>query len=234
MKPKLFENNLTVHKLLGDVSEDEFDVRYLAVDKVKEEVVELYQVWDSSMTSLSQQLLEAEEDDKSLKSVESDLAGLSSFLRRTSGGLVSALTSTDSGLSEASEASEASKARLTREISQQETRLAASQHRLRGLARGARGARGEVRREVRRDLAESGRQLALLRSLLPSVSSQAQGDSRSSSSRRRRLLTYWSLATCWLMLLFGLLLAVMRPRCCDHSSLSYFFLLQYTGGARPI
>ena len=57
MKPKLFENNLTVHKLLGDVSEDEFEVRYLEVDKVKDEVVELYKVWGSCMNLVSQFLL---------------------------------------------------------------------------------------------------------------------------------------------------------------------------------
>ena len=208
MKPKLFEKNLTVHKLLGDVSEDESDVRYLAVDKVKDQVVELYQVWDSSMTSVSQQLLGAEEGEKKLKSVESDLAGLTSFLRRESAGLVSALTSGDSGISDGSEA------RLAREISQQERLLATTKHRLRGLGRGG--------REVRRNLAESGRQLALLRSLLPGP------------SRNNRLLTYWRLATCWLGLVFVLLLVVLRPRCCDHSSLNYFLLLQYTGGARPI
>ena len=82
MKPKLFENNLTVHKLLGDVSEDELEVRYLAVDQVKDEVVELYQVWDSCMTAVSEQLLGAEDNEKKMKSIESDLGGLTSFLAR--------------------------------------------------------------------------------------------------------------------------------------------------------
>ena len=220
MKPKLFESNLTVHKLLGEVSEDECEVRRLAMDSVKEQVLELYQVWDSSMAGVSQQLLGAEDGEKQRETVQSDLAGLSSFLRRESGRLVSALTSTDSGISDSS--SEA--ARLGREISQQEKRLAASQHRLKGL----RGGRG-----LRRDLAESGRQLRLLRSLLVTTrhSSQAPGSSR--RRRRGRLLIYW-LATCWLVLVLVLLLVVARPRCCDHSNLSYFFLVQYSGGARPI
>ena len=212
MKPKLFENNLTVHKLLGDVSEDEFDVRYLEVDKVKDEVVELYQVWDSCMTAVSQQLLGAEDNEKKLTSLESDLAGVSSFLRRESGSLVSVLTSTDSGISDASEA------RLSREISGQERRLTKISHRLGGLA-------GQGR--VRRDLAESRRQLILLRSLLPTT--------RQDTARRRRgLLAYWRLATFMLVLLFSLVMVVTRSRCCDHSVLSYFYLLHYTGGPRPI
>ena len=219
MKPKLFESNLTVHKLLGEVSEDECEVRRLAVDSVKEQVLELYQVWDSSMAGVSQQLLGVEDGEKQRETVQSDLAGVSSFLRRESGRLVSALTSTDSGISDSS--SEA--ARLGREISQQEKRLVASQQRMKGL----RGGRG-----LRRDLAESGRQLALLRSLLVNTrhSSQAPGSSR---RRRGRLLIYW-LTTCWLVLVLVLLLVVARPRCCDHSNLSYFFLVQYSGGARPI
>ena len=190
---------------------------------MKEQVLELYQVWDSSMAGVSQQLLGVEDGEKQRETVQSDLAGVSSFLRRESGRLVSALTSTDSGISDSS--SEA--ARLGREISQQEKRLAASQQRMKGL----RGGRG-----LRRDLAESGRQLRLLRSLLVTTrhSSQAPRGSRSRRRRRgRRLLIYW-LATCWLVLVLVLLLVVARPRCCDHSNLSYFFLVQYSGGARPI
>ena len=191
---------------------------------MKEQVLELYQVWDSSMAGVSQQLLGVEDGEKQRETVQSDLAGVSSFLRRESGRLVSALTSTDSGISDSS--SEA--ARLGREISQQEKRLAASQQRMKGL----RGGRG-----LRRDLAESGRQLALLRSLLVTTrhSSQAPGSSRRRRrrGRRGRLLIYW-LATCWLVLILVLLLVMARPRCCDHSNLSYFFLVQYSGGARPI
>ena len=220
MKPKLFENNLTVHKLLGDVSEDEFEVRYLEVDKVKDEVVELYQEWDSCMTAVSQQLLGAEDNEKKLNSIESDLAGLSSFLRRESAGLVRVLTSTDSGISDSSEA------RLGREISGEERRLTNIQHRLGGLARQVRQGR---QGRVSRDLAESRRQLRLLRSLLALPPS-----SQAPARRRRRLLTYWRLATCWLLFLLVLLVVVTRPRCCDHSSLSHFFLLHYTGGPRPI
>ena len=56
MKPKLFEKNLTVHKVLGDVSGDEIEVRYLEVDKLKDELVELYQIWDSCMNLVKSSL----------------------------------------------------------------------------------------------------------------------------------------------------------------------------------
>ena len=220
MKPKLFENNLTVHKLLGDVSEDELEVRYLAVDQVKDEVVELYQVWDSCMNAVSEQLLGAEDNEKKMKSIESDLGGLTSFLRRESVRLVRERregregASTDSGISEGGEA------RLVREICQQDSRLTNLQTRLAGLAGEPRGVRG--------DLAESRRQLDLLRSLI-TTTSQTQARTR----RTRRLAT---LTTCCLVLFFLLLVLVLvtRPRCCDHSNLSYFLLLTYSGGARPI
>ena len=183
---------------------------------MKDEVVELYQVWDSCMTAVSQQLLGAEDKEKNLKSIESDLTGVSSFLRRESAGLVSVLTSTDSGISDASEA------RLSREISGQERRLTNIHQRLGG--RGSQASQGRLRR----DLAESRRQLTLLRSLL-------QTTKRAPAVRRRRgLLAYWRLATCWLVVLLVVLVVVTRPRCCDHSVLTDFYLLHYTGGPRPI
>ena len=107
-----------------------------------------------------------------------------------------------------------------REICQQDSRLTNLQTRLAGLAGEPRGVRG--------DLAESRRQLDLLRSLI-TTTSQTQARTR----RTRRLAT---LTTCCLVLFFLLLVLVLvtRPRCCDHSSLSHFFLLHYTGGPRPI
>ena len=76
MKPKLFEKNLTVHKVLGDVSGDEIEVRYLEVDKLKDELVELYQIWDSCMNLVCQHLLRAEESEKTVRDLESGLVGL--------------------------------------------------------------------------------------------------------------------------------------------------------------
>ena len=223
MKPKLFEKNLTVHKVLGDVSGDEMEVRYLEVDKLRDEVVDLYQIWDSCMNLVSQHLLRAEESEKSVRDLESGLVGLSSFLRKESKKLL--VNVTDSGLSTASESSQL---QLDQKISEQETRLDS-------LRTGVVKLRGERREgakleRVNSALVESRRQLDQLKSILSSTRSSHLPPL---ARRRRRLLSFWRLGTCLLCLVMVLVVVIPRPRCCDYSSPAYT-MLQYTGGPRPI
>ena len=215
MKPKLFEENLIAHKLLGDVSEDECELRYLEITKVKDDVVGLYQTWDSCRNLVSENLLRVEEKEKTVHDLESALVGLSSFLRTESEKLLVTATHTDRGLSEV---------RLEKELCEQEARLD-SLH--------TAGGRAERLRDVNSALAESRRQLDQLKSILSSSSTSCCTSGRMRRGRRRSLLSYWKLATCFLWLVLMVLMVVARPRCCDHINSSYT-MLQYSGGARPI
>ena len=148
----MFEENLIAHKLLGDVSEDECELRYLEITKVKDDVVGLYQTWDSCRNLVSENLLRVEEKEKTVHDLESALVGLSSFLRTESEKLLVTATHTDRGLSEV---------RLEKELCEQEARLDSLY---------TAGGRAERLRDVNSALAESRRQLDLLRSLITTTS----------------------------------------------------------------
>eukprot|EP00092_Neocalanus_flemingeri_P069927 GFUD01085778.1.p1 GENE.GFUD01085778.1~~GFUD01085778.1.p1 ORF type:complete len:804 (+),score=252.73 GFUD01085778.1:389-2800(+) len=82
-KSRLFELNLAVHTLLADVSNNsEDEVKYLEVDRMKDDVVELYNVWDKCMMDVSSRVLKAEESIKSVNKIERDLSELSEFLKK--------------------------------------------------------------------------------------------------------------------------------------------------------
>ena len=73
MKSRLFEVNLAVHTLLADVScNTEDEVKYLEVDRMKDGVVELYDIWDECIKFVASKLATAEESVKSITKIEKD------------------------------------------------------------------------------------------------------------------------------------------------------------------
>ena len=108
-KSRLFEVNLAVHTLLADVSNNsEDEVKYLEVDRMKDDVVELYDVWDKCIREVSLKLSKAEDSVKSVNKIEKDLLELSSFLKKETKILADKicnsknLTIDDSGISDES------------------------------------------------------------------------------------------------------------------------------------
>merc|ERR1711874_910070 len=83
LKSRLFEVNLAVHTLLADVGGDnEDEVKYLEVDRMKDDVVELYDTWDECIKFVTSKLAGAEESVKSISKIEKDLSELSDFLKK--------------------------------------------------------------------------------------------------------------------------------------------------------
>jgi hypothetical protein len=108
LKSRLFEVNLAVHTLLADVSNNtEDEVKYLEVDRMKDDVVELYDLWDECMREVSSRLSTAEESIKSVNKIEKDLSELSEFLKKETKLMVDKMrisekTIDDSGISDES------------------------------------------------------------------------------------------------------------------------------------
>ena len=100
--------NLAVHTLLADVScNTEDEVKYLEVDRMKDDVVELYDIWDECIRLVAAKLAAAEETVKSITKIEKDLSELSDFLKKESKLLfdkmkISEKTVDDSGISDES------------------------------------------------------------------------------------------------------------------------------------
>ena len=108
LRSRLFEVNLAVHTLLADVSgNSEDEVKYLEVDRMKDDVVELYEIWDECLNSVTIKLTGAEENLKSISKIEKDLTELSDFLKKETEALhnkitMSEKTMDDSGISDGS------------------------------------------------------------------------------------------------------------------------------------
>jgi len=108
LKSRLFEVNLAVHTLLADVSgNNEDEVKYLEVDRMKDDVVELYDIWDECIKFVASKLATAEESVKSVSKIEKDLSELSDFLKKETKLLVDKMkisekTVDDSGISDES------------------------------------------------------------------------------------------------------------------------------------
>ena len=106
LKSKLFEVNLAVHTLLADVSgNNEDEVKYLEVDRMKDDVVELYDIWDECIKFVTSKLAGAEESVKSISKIEKDLSELSDFLKKETKVLHDKMTTAektidDSGISD--------------------------------------------------------------------------------------------------------------------------------------
>jgi hypothetical protein len=100
--------NLAVHTLLADVScNTEDEVKYLEVDRMKDDVVELYDIWDECIRLVASKLATAEESVKSIAKIEKDLLELSDFLKKETKLLVNKMTISektidDSGISDES------------------------------------------------------------------------------------------------------------------------------------
>ena len=102
LKSKLFEANLAVHTLLADVSDNsEDEVKYLEVDHMKDDVVELYDIWDECLTFVTAKVRKAEESVKNISKIEKDLTELSDFLNKETKALYDKITTMDdSGMSD--------------------------------------------------------------------------------------------------------------------------------------
>ena len=114
MKPKLFELNLTVHSLIGEVCEDDVELRHLEADRVKEDLVEVYEFWDEVSLMVSERLAQLEETESKLRTVEAGLEEVTKFLTQETGDLLERMTTTDSGISDGSDM------RLDQKIKEQE------------------------------------------------------------------------------------------------------------------
>ena len=108
LRSRLFEVNLAVHTLLADVSgNSEDEVKYLEVDRMKDDVVELYEIWDECLKCVTMKLTGAEESLKSISKIEKDLTELSNFLKKETEALHNKITMPektvdDSGISDGS------------------------------------------------------------------------------------------------------------------------------------
>ena len=71
MRSRLFEVNLAVHTLLADVSgNSEDEVKYLEVDRMKDDVVELYEIWDECLKCVTMKLTRRRKSQKHIKNRE--------------------------------------------------------------------------------------------------------------------------------------------------------------------
>ena len=238
MKPKLFELNLTVHSLIGEVCEDDVELRHLEADRVKEDLVEVYEFWDEVSLMVSERLAHLEDTESKLRTVEAGLEEVTKFLTQETGDLVERMTTTDSGISDASDM------RLDRKIQEQEDCILKMKKTVTVIKK-THSSSSFYMSNIIKALSLSSTQLNQLKSITsaskPGTNKSVLKTRKTGSHQHKRhikwykLLKYWRLLT--FFLLFALCVSVLTmPHCCEHSNSLYLLLpsITYTSGMRPM
>ena len=206
-------------------------MRHLEVDRAKEDVVELYEVWDKLSLELGDRLAAVEEAGARLRRAEAELGEVSRFLGREAGRLLE-----DSGYS-------GSELRLDCEgLGEQQQRLAAVR---RSVADSVDTAASSQVTSILAALGQSSLQLQQLSSLVADKTKSKRRSSKVTSSSTSlppprspswtKVSRYWWRMT--LLLAIMILTSVLvTPNCCEYSNSLYLILpsITTTGGMRPI
>ena len=205
-------------------------MRHLEVDRVKEEVVELYEVWDKLSLELGSRLAAVEEAGARLRRAEAELGEVSRFLGREAGRLLE-----DSGYS-------GSELRLDCEgLGEQQQRLEAVR---RSVAVADTPASSQLT-SILAALGQSSRQLQQLSSLVADKTKFKRRSSKVTTTSTSlppprspswsKVSRYWWRMTMLLAMMI-LTSVLITPNCCEYSNSLYLILpsITTTGGMRPI
>lgn len=238
MKPHLFELNLTVHNLIGEVCEDDFELKHLEADRVKEDLVEVYEAWDEVSLMVSERLARHEDTGNKLRTVEDELEEVTKFLTKETRDLVERRTNTDSGISDGSDV------RVDRDkrIQEHEDTIMMMKETVTEISKNHPSSSFYLSNIIKA-LSLSSSQLNKLKTITvfskPSViSPEKTGRERHPSKSHKtlkKLSKYWRLMS--FLLLITLFVSVLTmPYCCEHSNPIYVLLpsITYTSGMRPM
>jgi len=246
-KSRLFELNLAVHTLLADVSNNtEDEVKYLEVDRMRDDVVELYDIWDKCMREVSSRLVKGEESFKSVNKIEKDLSELSDFLMKETNILAEKsnskhLTIDDSGISD-----ESGDALKNVDIIAREEHLKSLKVCVLKISNTL-SPNASVIININSVLKESGRQLKILKSYAANIKEATSMVSQVLKKNEKPFVAnnidmFWQRVkkfAVFFIILFAillLLLVVITPSCCElrNTMLLFYPRLSYVNGPPPI
>jgi len=242
LKSKLFEVNLAVHTLLADVSNNTDDeVKYLEVDRMKDDVVELYDLWDHCMKWVTSKLTTAEENAKNIAKIEKDLSELSDFLKKETMVLTDKIktsekTVDDSGISDESG-----------DVLIHHVDILAKEENIRSLKICVReisktlSPNAPVILGINSALCESAKQLKNLKMYLQTHNKvkyfPKKNDFLQHAYKETFLKRVWKFAKIFIIFLafFFFILSMISPTCCEFRNNMFFFpRLTYVNGPPPI
>ena len=240
MKPNLFELNLTVHSLIGEVCEDDVELKHLEADRVKEDLVEVYEAWDEVSLMVSERLARLEDTGNKLRTVEVGLEEVTKFLTKETGDLVERMTTTDSGISDGSDL------RLDKRIQEHEDTIMNMKETVTVITKNH-SSSSFYMSNIIKALSLSSSQLNQLRSFTtatkPVTGTKVLNPAKKGRKRHQhqtyktwnKLVKYWRLLSFFLLITLFVSVLTM-PHCCEHSNPLYLLLptITYTSGMRPM
>ena len=210
-------------------------MRHLEVDRLKEDLLDLYDKWDVLNALILDKLVLVEESLNKFKSVEEDLGEVSDSLKTEVNHLYLKMTrnNRDSGISDGSEL------RLDKGIEKQTENIENIKKTIMGLKKNFPGTSLQIKPFLSA-LKESSNQLGDLKSFVLIQSSRKPSAQMIAinnviSSGDLRFVKLWKMITS--ILLFLLILAVsLTPDCCENSNSLYLLLpsITFTSCLRPI
>ena len=236
MKPNLFELNLTVHSLIGEVCEDDVELKHLEADRVKEDLVEVYEAWDEVSIIVSERLARLEDTGNKLRTVELGLEEVTKFLTQETGDLVERMTTTDSGISDGSDL------RLDKRIQEHEDTIMNMKETVTVITKNHSSSSFYISNIIKA-LSLSSSQLNQLRSFTTATKPATRTTVLNPAKKGRnktyktwnKLIKYWRLLSFFLLITLFVSVLTM-PHCCEHSNPLYLLLptITYTSGMRPM
>ena len=240
MKPNLFELNLTVHSLIGEVCEDDVELKHLEADRVKEDLVEVYEAWDEVSLMVSERLARLEDTGNKLRTVEVGLEEVTKFLTQETGDLVERMTTTDSGISDGSDL------RLDKRIQEHEDTIMNMKETVTVITKNHSSSSFYISNIIKA-LSLSSSQLNQLRSFTTATKPVTRTTVLNPGKKERKrhqhktyktwnkLIKYWRLLSFFLLITLFVSVLTM-PHCCEHSNPLYLLLptITYTSGMRPM
>lgn len=242
MKPHLFELNLTVHNLMGEVCEEDVELKHLEADMVKEDLVEVYEAWDEVSLMVSERLARQEETGNKLRTVEAGLEEVTQFLTKETGDWVERRTNTDSGISDGSDM----RLDLNERIQKQEDAIMMMKETVTEISKNHTSSSFHLS-DIIKALSLSSTQLNRLKTIAAAskplagtsvIAPAKTGRKRHPSNTHKtgkKMIKYWRLMSFFLLMTLFVSVLTM-PYCCEHSNPIYNFLprITYTSGMRPM
>ena len=242
MKPHLFELNLTVHNLMGEVCEEDVELKHLEADMVKEDLVEVYEAWDEVSLMVSERLARQEETGNKLSTVEAGLEEVTQFLTKETGDWVERRTNTDSGISDGSDM----RLDLNERIQKQEDAIMMMKETVTEISKNHTSSSFHLS-DIIKALSLSSTQLNRLKTIAAAskplagtsvIAPAKTGRKRHPSNThktRKKMIKYWRLMSFFLLMTLFVSVLTM-PYCCEHSNPIYILLprITYISGMRPM
>ena len=206
-------------------------MRHLEVDKVKEELVEVYEKWDRISVTVAKKVVMVEESIIKVKKIETDLDGVGRFLRKESKTLVENFY--DSGISDVGD--------LSNNIKVQEEKIESINKSI-AEVKDKFPRRSLSFCQVLSVLKESNSQLKCLKVLSekkfiqPPITTVTNSHCPKDTKKRfcSKFMKYWKMMTVLLCMVIMVSILV-SPNCCEYSNSWYLLLpsITYTSGPRP-